>query len=133
MLYSLRDKLTGIVTNSAFEMGLDGVCRVVGKYSEVTWVSSNPDKYEVYLIGDINRRNIHGQRPALSSIRLNKMIEKLPDSWTIDKAIGEAVCTTYDLQSIIDSFGILKVRRKRILSEEEKLRLTEQLTGARKN
>ena len=108
---NLREIFKNDVSKSAFKV-VDGVTRIIGKNGEIEIID---DIFDIYFVGP-DRTPLHGL--TLSTIR-----KKLPLGATLIELTGEAYLRTTSEELARLCLPLLKVKKKRQLSDTEKDRL----------
>lgn len=116
---NIREEFKNHVSKSAFKV-VDGVTRIIGKHGEIELIDN---EYDIYFVGP-DRTPLHGL--TLSTIR-----KKLPLNAPLEVLTGEAYIRTKDFDLAVLCLDLLKVRKKRQISDKEKERLRKQMSNIR--
>ncbi len=112
---SLKSEFKNVFSSGAFKL-IDGSERIIGKFGEIEKVG---DKYDIY---------IH----SIGERKLSNILNKMPKELCFKRVNGEAWCSIGNKQIICDAGLVIGIRKRKVISEEQKKKIVENLNKYRK-
>lgn len=118
---NIREVFKYDVSKSAFKI-VDDVTRIIGKRGEIEIIDN---EFDIYFVGP-GRTPLHGL--TLSTIRKKLLLKAV-----LTELNGEAYLRTKDYNLAVFCLDLLKVRKRRKVTEESRRQLAEMRKNIRRN
>lgn len=109
------DDFKNDVSSTAYK-NVDGEKRITGKYAQISIMD---DEFDIWIITP--------SFTPISERKLSSLIKKIPDKLPVTRLNGEAWAKCADKDLIRELLPLLGIRKRKVISESEKKRLSNQM------